>query len=424
MSFRERFTRYVFPAAITGLLAGGYLAATHSAASPAGANTLPDRIADTTFWRMFTEMSERGGTFRSDNFVSNETQLQRVIPRLQHEIAPGGVYVGVGPEQNLTYVVALAPKVAFIVDIRRQNALEHLMYKAIIELSANRAEFLSRLYSRPLVKGPYAEGNIGKMIQAYVSETGDTALYRKNFDEMRDHLRNAHGFPLAMDDLASLEYVTRAFFDAGPELTYSMGRASAQGGQGRGPFATGKTLVYRAPGMTWRAPPPRNGGGGGSRLNVPLGRMGMPSFALLMSEDDGTGAQRGFLATEENFQALKDFESRNLLVPIVGDFAGEKALRAVGNYAREHHATVDVFYTSNVEQYLWQQGDDWNRFYKNVATLPLGEHSTFIRSASGGMAYRGNGMRMAQLTMSIAELLKQLHAGQVQSYRDVIGLSH
>ena len=165
---RSRLLRFVIPAAAAGILAGAYVIYTAPNGAATGPNTLPDRIADTTFWRMFNEMSERGGSFRSDNFVSNETQLQYVIPKLQREIKPGGVYVGVGPEQNLTYVVALAPKIAFIVDIRRQNALEHLMYKAIIELSANRAEFLSRLYSRPLVKGPYAEGNIGKMIQAYI----------------------------------------------------------------------------------------------------------------------------------------------------------------------------------------------------------------------------------------------------------------
>ena len=58
--------------------------------------------------------------------------------------------MGVGPEQNLTYVAAFRPRIAFVVDIRRQNLLHHLWYKAVFELSPTRAEFLSRLFARAL----------------------------------------------------------------------------------------------------------------------------------------------------------------------------------------------------------------------------------------------------------------------------------
>src|SRR5205814_381591 len=65
------------------------------------------------------------------------------------EMAPQGrVYMGVGPEQNFTYIVALKPKIAFIIDIRRGNLDLQLMYKALFELSKDRAEFVSRLFSR------------------------------------------------------------------------------------------------------------------------------------------------------------------------------------------------------------------------------------------------------------------------------------
>jgi hypothetical protein len=49
------------------------------------------------------------------------------------------------------------PKIAFIVDIRRQNLIEHLMYKALFELSADRAEFISRLLSRRTAFRPRLE---------------------------------------------------------------------------------------------------------------------------------------------------------------------------------------------------------------------------------------------------------------------------
>ena len=61
---------------------------------------------------------------------------------------PGGVYLGVGPEQNFTYIAALKPKMVFITDIRRGNLHMQLMYKALFELSADRAEFVSRLFTK------------------------------------------------------------------------------------------------------------------------------------------------------------------------------------------------------------------------------------------------------------------------------------
>ena len=121
------------------LVAGFVLAASLSvlrctAAPPVAHDNLPAQIGDDAFWRMISEFSEPGGYFRSDNFLSNENAFQFVIPELSKRESPGGVYLGVGPEQNFTYLVALQPKLAFIIDIRRQNMLEHLLYKALIEL--------------------------------------------------------------------------------------------------------------------------------------------------------------------------------------------------------------------------------------------------------------------------------------------------
>src|SRR3954454_17479545 len=103
---------------------------------PAGATaSIPKHLSDAEFWRLVSDISEPSGTFPSDNFVSNETLFQTVIPRLVQNPLRGGAYLGVGPDQNFTYIVALRPQVAFILDIRRQNLVLHLMYKALIEMS-------------------------------------------------------------------------------------------------------------------------------------------------------------------------------------------------------------------------------------------------------------------------------------------------
>jgi len=110
-------------------------------------------------------------------------------------------------------------------------------------------------------------------------------------------------------------------------------------------------------------------------------RGGMSGYAALMTAADDQGQTWSYLANEENFQFVRDMERKNLIIPVVGNFAGPKAMRAVATYLKEHNAAVSMFYTSNVEQYLFQQGDDWRRYYSNVAALPMEPYSVLIRSS-------------------------------------------
>jgi hypothetical protein len=357
---------------------------TFTIAQAASAQSLPQRIADSTFWRMITEMSEPGGYFRSDNFVSNEASLQYVIPDLLKTTGQGGVYLGVAPDQNFTYLVALQPKIAFIVDIRRQNMLHHLMYKALIERSADRAEFISRLFSRPRPANVDTTTSVEALFLAYAAVTPDSAMFARTLTTITETLTKQHGFTLSPEDLRGIEYVFTAFYGGGPTITYAF-----PGGRGN------------------------------------FGRGSFPTFETIAMETDGQGAKRGYLANETNYRILRDMEMRNVIVPLVGDFAGPKTLRGVGDYLRAHGARVSAFYTSNVEQYLFQQGDDWKKFHINVGTLPIDSTSMFIRSLSNYMGFRPgspNG-RSVQVLSSIVEQLKAFTDGRLLSYGDVAQLS-
>ena len=357
---------------------------------PVAVSTLPERLSDAEFWRLVTELSEPDGFFRSDNFVSNETTFPDVIPSLVEEVGTGGVYLGVGPEQNFSYIVALEPRVAFIVDIRRQNMIQHLMYKALFELSEDRVEFLSRLFSRARPSGVDTTTAIRALLEAYQQVPADTALFRRNLAELEDHLVKRHGFTLGDDDLLSLTYVYDAFFSAGPDLSYSYGLWSGQRRRG-----------------WWR----------------------MPTFGDLMVATDEGGVQRSFMADEARYRTLRELQLANRIVPLVGDFAGDKALRAVGDYLREHGATVSTFYTSNVEQYLFRSSTDWQRFFGNVGTLPLDERSVFLRAVfnygtvepdlRGGVP----GPRSRILRSPIGETVQGVRTGRIGSYFDVVRLS-
>jgi len=324
----------------------------------AAADTLPQRLSDQEFWKIVEDFSEPNGFFRSDNLLSNEIWFQTVIPDLIQRTKGGGnVYLGVGPEQNFTYIAALKPKMVFITDIRRGNLHEQLMYKALFELSADRADFVARLFSKKRPEGLTTKSSGADIMNAFWDvPTSPEAVYKQNVKDIQDLLTKKHALPIPADDLQAIaDNVYYNFYWFGPSINYNSSSSS-------------------------------NGRGGGS----------MVDYASLMMQTDGAGVNRSFLGSEENFQVLKDLEERNLIVPLVGNFGGPKALRAVGRYLKDHQAVVVAFYLSNVEQYLNQDGI-WPQFCGNVASLPLDEHSTFIRSTGGGGRGYGGGGLMSYL---------------------------
>jgi len=277
-----------------------------------------------------------------------------VIPDLLSRNKPGRVYMGVGPEQNFTYISALKPAMVFIVDIRRGNLDLHLMYKALFDLSSDRVDFVSKLFSRPRPEGLTRDSSVQDIARAFSTSPAvppGEALgpaFEANLQAITDDLTKNHHLPLLDEDIKGIRYVYEYFARYGAGLSYWM-----SGGPGRG------------------------------------GGRNMPTYGDLMVATDGDGVLRGYLASDESWRVLKDLEARNLLVPVVGNFAGPKALRAVGAYLTQHNATVSAFYLSNVEQYLERQGI-WLDFCRNSLALPIDANSQFIRSQRGG-PYGGGG---------------------------------
>src|SRR5262249_31178536 len=151
-----------------------------AAAIPRAATTLPAHLTDHEFWQLSSDASEPDGYFRSDNLTSNETGFLRVIPELVGRTKQGQVYLGVGPEQNFTYIAATRPALAIIFDIRRGNLLVQLMYKAIFELTRDRADFVSMLFSRPRPERLSADSSVTDLFSAFAAASGDEALYERN----------------------------------------------------------------------------------------------------------------------------------------------------------------------------------------------------------------------------------------------------
>src|SRR5437667_12850437 len=139
------------------------------------------------FARYVDQWSEEEGYFDSDNFISNETSYLHVIDQLQKRVKPGGFYLGVGPDQNLSYIAHTQPSVAVITDIRRQNMLEHLLFKALFAMASNRVEYVSLLLSRevPSVK-PGA--SFEDLLAAVRRSPSSEKLFQKNFATVKEIL--------------------------------------------------------------------------------------------------------------------------------------------------------------------------------------------------------------------------------------------
>src|SRR5262249_7434351 len=147
-------------------------------------------------WKLITNSSESGGAFQSENFLSNETGFEAVIPTLKQKTKPGGIYMGVGPEQNFTYIAAVHPKIAFIIDIRHQNMLEHMIYKALFEMSTNRADFVSKLFSRKRTDELNEKSSADEIFDAFLSQPADSEAFARNLQDLKDLLMKKHKFAL------------------------------------------------------------------------------------------------------------------------------------------------------------------------------------------------------------------------------------
>ena len=333
-----------------------------------------NRISAAEFSNIIKSFSEEEGYFLSDNLISNEDGYLSVLHKMRELHIAGGAYIGVGPEQNFTYIAKTRPSIAFLIDIRRQAMVQQLMYKALFHLSKSRAEFLSRLFSRRLTgkDAPDGKSTLSKLMEYFSTAPADASYYSSNLAEIERLIKSEFKFPLSKEDRNSLASISKPFYTEGVNLSFQ----------------------FRS----------RRGG-----------RFGMPSFRELIEQVDSDGKPGNFLASAEDYQFVRELHEKNRIIPVVGDFAGAKALKSIAGYLRDHSYKVNVFYTSNVEMYLFQN-DVFDDFVNNVKTLPITSESIFIRSANNRGRWSSPGYRMATFLQSISVFLKDHQAGLYTDY--------
>ena len=207
----------------------------------------------------------------------------------------------------------------------------------------------------------------------------DEAFHLQNLQAMRSSFTK-HGFQLTSDDLAKIDYIHNVFFRGGPAINYAFASPSAT------------SFINSA------------------------------SYVRNMTATDTAGRNWAYLATEENFQYVREMQRKNLVVPLVGNFAGSETIRRIAQYLKGHNATVTAFYVSNVESYLDAQ--QTQSFYSNAVALPIDASSFFIRLVDGNHTpslwwwtpAAGN----QQVLSPMMDLAKLLSTGRRPSYDEVL----
>lgn len=340
---------------------------------------LPEKLSAAEFSKMVQDFSEEGGEFHSDNLISNETTNLQIADQLKALHTTGGAYIGVGAEQNFNFIALTKPRIAFIVDVRRLAVVQHLIYKALFQLSPTRGEFLARLLSRPLGKTPAGNGELNDLVQHFSTAVADEKFYAANLAEIRKLIKNDFQFTLTEQENQGLDYVMGEFKTNGLQLSYKL-----------------KT-------------------GGGMRSGI------FPTFKEILTQTDLRGQQGTFLARDENYNFVRELHRKNLIIPITGNFAGTKAFGAVNDYLRKYNLTIATMYTSNVEQYLFQY-HVFEGFAENVKKLPTNEKSLFIRTINSRIRHpaRVEGVMFTTLMQRVPLFLEDYKAEKYSSYDNLV----
>ena len=353
-------------------LSGGYETASADAALATA--------ADSTFAGLVARLSEPGGFFDSDNLISNEATYLHVLGAMRTLGVNGGAYIGVGPDQNFSYIAQVRPAVAYLIDIRRDNLLQHLWFKALFALSADRTEYLSLMLGRPLPDDSSFRRRPIEDVLAYFDTVPPSESFTAETQQRIARELESFAVPLSDVERIAIFSIHAAFAESGLEIRFTSHNRPA--------------------------------------------RYFYPTLKDLILERDLGGRQANYLVRNEDFAFVKELQARDRIIPVTGDLAGSHALRAIGQDIADRGERVSAFYVSNVEFYLMRQGT-FERFADNASALPRDGRSVVIRSLFGGL-YRMDhpqsvpGYFSTQLLQTLESLAAEHAVGGYRTYRDVI----
>ena len=334
-----------------------------------------ERLADVAFpardqslARAIAGISEPDAGRAADNLITNEDSFARVAADLRRLAPAGGVYLGVGPDQNLSYIAQCRPRLAFVLDFRRRNALVHLAHKALFAASPDRAGYLARLLARTPRALP-ADPSAAELVAAFEGVTLDRPALEASIAASASILG-------ALGVLADPEFAEVATI-----------RAKLAG-----------------PGLSARF------------LALPI----YPTLARLIQARDRGGMPGHFLADEGWYRTVRQAHLGDRIIPLTGDFAGPFAMPRLAEWLRGRGLRVSVLYVSDVEFFLLRAGR-FAAFAANLARLPWAEGAVLIRASTREIEHpeRHPGDSSTTILRPVAPFLDAAHLGRVEGAEDL-----
>ncbi len=331
-----------------------------------------------SYAELYNRLSEQGGYFDSDNLISNETSYLHALDDLRALGVRGGVFLGVGPDQGFSYIAETQPELAIMIDIRRDAMIQHLMFRSLFQRSRNRMEYLAGLIGAEVRDvGEWTDRPIEEILAVLDTARRTEAEFTRWSSRILADARDSN-ITLTTEDINTLQRFRREFYEYGLELRY-----------------------------TSKNRPPRTS---------------YPSLAQLILERDKSGQLASYLADEERWRVVQKMQNEDRVLVATGDLAGTHAMRAIGDFLRERGLAISVFYTSNVEQYLFQFGT-FDAFAENVRALPFMPNGVIIRSffnRGGWHTQARPGHVSVQLVQPASDFLAHLDAGGYGSYFELV----
>jgi hypothetical protein len=324
---------------------------------------------DQSLAKVSAALSEPDGGRVADNLVTNEDSFARVADALDRLAPPGGVYLGVGPDQNLTYLAHVRPRLAFVLDFRRRNGLLHLWHKALFAFAPDRASYLARLLARSPTKPLPANPSADELVGAFEGAALDRTRLATTTAEVAGYLG-----PLGV--VAEDEWPSLATIGA----------------------------KLAGPGLDARF------------LALPM----YPTLGRLIRARDRQGRAAHFLASDELYRVVREAQLGDRLVPLVADFAGPSSFRLLGRWLRDRGLSVSAFYASDVEFFLIRSGT-FAAYVSNLSALPWAEGAVMIRSSTREIPHpeRVPGDSSTTIVRPVAPFLEKAKAGQVATLEDL-----
>lgn len=346
--------------------------------APAAAPRAP-QVREPSLAQLNARLSEQGGYFDSDNLISNESSYLHALDDLRTSGVRGGAYIGVGPDQSFSYIAEIRPAIAFMIDIRRDNMLQHLLFRSLFLRSRNRMEYLAGLIGARLHGDvrQWTDQPIDELLAVLDTAARPVAELTRVSEQVIADARSS-GIPLTEPDFATIRRFHRQFHQFGLSIRYA---------------SKGRPI-----------------------------RLSYPTLRQLILETDRAGQLGSYLATEDRWRTIQAMQRADRLVLVTGDLAGAHALRAIGDYLRSRGLQVSAFYTSNVEQYLFQFGT-FENFAANAATLPFADNAVIIRSffmRSRPHVHAVPGYHSVQLVQPASQFLERVRADGYASYFDLV----